>query len=175
MFPKKLPPLALVVALTGSLCAQETLPPEVATARTRFEADLEASAKPVRQRYVSQLEAFKRSATLRNDLKSAVAIDAEIKRVEPQAGAAAGHDLRRQLKGTSWQWNPRLILHFEGDTATTGIWTADVKYAGGQAILTLRPPANLAGKSAPFDFDEQMQIGSGADFDGSAHKITRIK
>ena len=167
--------LAIATASTISLSAQDVLPAEVAAARTRYEADLDASAKPIRQRYVSQLEAFKRSAMLRNDLKTAAAIDTEMKRVDPQTATVAGRDLRRQLRGTSWQWNARLILRFDGDTATAGIWTTDVKYSGDQAILTLRPPASLAGKKAIFNFDQQIQIGSGNDFDGTPHTITKIK
>jgi hypothetical protein len=173
--PKLVLQLVLATAFTLPLFAQEKLPPEIAALRSRYEVDLEGAAKPVRDRYVGQLETARRTAALRNDLKTANAIDAEIKRVDPQAGAVAGRDLKHQLKGTRWQWNPRLILKFEGDTATTGSWTTDVKYLGGQVTLTLRAPALLAGKKATFEFDEQMQTGPGTGFDGVAMTLTKVK
>jgi hypothetical protein len=173
--PKILIQILLATVLTLPGFAQEKLPPEIAALRSRYEADLENAAKPVRDRYVGQLETAKRTATLRNDLKTANAIDAEIKRVDPQAGAAAGRDLKHQLKGTRWQWNPRLILKFDGDTANAGAWSTDVKYLGGQVILTMRAPSNVAGKKATFEFDEQMQTGTGKDFDGSPMTITKVK
>ena len=59
-----------VAVLAAVATAQESLPPEVAAARTRYETDREAAIKPVRQRYVLQLESLKKSAMVRNDLKT---------------------------------------------------------------------------------------------------------
>ena len=52
--------------------------PELATLKKQYERDLEQATKPVKDRYISSLQALLRSATVRGDAASIVAIQAEL-------------------------------------------------------------------------------------------------
>ena len=70
----------LVGLLAGNTSADEAaLPADVLANRARYEVEMAAALKPIRQRYIAQLESAKKAATSRGDLKGAVAIEAELK------------------------------------------------------------------------------------------------
>lgn len=65
-------------------------PAELVQARTAFERDSEFALRPIRDRYLSKLDALKRSMGARGDARGAVAIQDEIDRVVASAPAAGG-------------------------------------------------------------------------------------
>jgi len=68
--------IALIAAASTALSAD--IPPEVAAARARYEAALNAASKPVRDRYIQELEQLKARAMSLKNLGLAVAFDQEI-------------------------------------------------------------------------------------------------
>lgn len=56
-------------------------PPDLASARTTFEKDLDFATRPLRDRYLSKLDMLKRSLGSRGDARGAVAVQEEIERV----------------------------------------------------------------------------------------------
>jgi hypothetical protein len=66
--------------LVATLFAND-LPDDIQTAQSRYNNDIESAIKPIRDRYVAKLENAKKTAILRNDIKAAEAIAAEIERV----------------------------------------------------------------------------------------------
>lgn len=83
---------------------------EMTAARARYAAALEAAAKPVRDRFVNELQAMKARAMTAKNLELAVAIDEQLKTVGV-AGAAVQGSLRDRLTDTTWVW-------WQGETMT---------------------------------------------------------
>ncbi len=103
--PHSLCPLAAVLLAVANI--QASPPPEVAAARTRYDAAVKAAAAPVRSRYLDDLQQLKNRAMAQKNLPLAVAVDAEIAAV---SGAAAGQvaksaqELAESLYDTLWSW-----------------------------------------------------------------------
>lgn len=72
--------LVLVGAGAGRLLAQDGIE-ELAKARDLFEKEMSFSTRPIRDRYLSRLEAMKRSLGSRGDARAAAAVQDEIDRV----------------------------------------------------------------------------------------------
>jgi hypothetical protein len=79
--------LALILAAVSGMAD------DLAVARKKFEADTDAAIKPVRERYIAQLEGMKKTAMTKKDLEGAVAIDREIQRVIASAPNPTTEDI----------------------------------------------------------------------------------
>ncbi|MFO1485287.1 MAG: hypothetical protein U1F71_18140 [Verrucomicrobiaceae bacterium] len=80
---------------------------ELEAARERYDSALAVATKPVRDRYVQELEQMKNRALSLKDLKLAVEIDKEIALVALAPKSAAvktADDLQRYLGDTTWTW-----------------------------------------------------------------------
>ncbi|MDR3401316.1 MAG: hypothetical protein P4L99_02365 [Chthoniobacter sp.] len=75
----------IILLLTATILADESpkVTPEMATLKKQYEKDLELATKPVRDRYISSLQALLRSATVRGDAANIVAIQAELATLTP--------------------------------------------------------------------------------------------
>ncbi len=108
--------------------AADPLPPELATIRGRYESALAAAAKPVRDKYIQELQQLKNRALTMKNLELAVAVDQEIKVVAaapdvsaPSAKSAAPDEFRKLLAGTKWKSpNGKSTLEF---TEQDMLWT----------------------------------------------------
>ena len=108
-----------VLSLVATLAADD-LPSDIQSARARYDSDVEAATKPLRERYLWTLENAKKSAISRNDTKAANAIAGETKRVSipadlnsPKAILCAYLWANHQDK---WEFTPggKLIQHGTG-------------------------------------------------------------
>jgi len=120
-----------IIALTSSLLASlsfgaEAPPPEVVWSRARYEAALAAAAKPVKDKYISELQQLKNRAMSLKNLELAVAIDQELKAIgaQPATDATAAADtiagFEHRLIGTKWTWNGTFPIEFEPNGKSTG-------------------------------------------------------
>ena len=123
----------LVTGLSRTVFAQEETP-ELAQAEAQYRKDIEFATKPIRDRYLSRLDALKRQLGARGDARAAVAIQEEIDRVlasipdENIAAAAA------KLAGT-WK-----ITYTNGDIRTYA-FSAD----GTASFLSINPAGQVYG------------------------------
>lgn len=108
--------------------------PDLAQAQAQYRRDMEFATKPIRDRYLSRLDALKRQLGARGDARGAVAIQEEVDRImssipdESLANAAA------KLAGT-WK-----ITYSNGDQRTYAI-SSD----GSASFLHFDPPGRLSG------------------------------
>ena len=94
-----------VLALLSAANAADA-PPEILAARTRYEAALATASKPVRDKYVQELQQLKNRAMSMKNLELAVAIDQELKTMgaaaSPTSSGPAAKPLVDFLAGTTW-------------------------------------------------------------------------
>lgn len=92
---RSLPLLMLLLALgvPGSARSAEEEPPELAQARSVYQREVEFATRPIRDRYLSRLDALKRSLGSRGDARAAIAVEEEIDRVK--AATADNADVAR--------------------------------------------------------------------------------
>lgn len=123
----------LVTGLSRATIAQEENP-DLVQAEAQYRKDTEFATKPIRDRYLSRLDALKRQLGARGDARAAVAIQEEIDRVlasvpdENIAAAAA------KLAGT-WK-----ITYANGDVRTYA-FSAD----GTASFLSINPAGQVYG------------------------------
>ena len=79
---------ALTLFAFASAAASTDVSPELTDARKRYDAGLAAATKPIRDRYIQELQQLKSRALSLKKLDVALAIDAEIKAVAPKDSAA---------------------------------------------------------------------------------------
>lgn len=90
--------------------AQNVEPPpskELQSVRESYEASVATATKPLKDRYIQQLEQMKRGAMSSKNLRLAAELDQEIKRLSGPPAATAvktADDLTRYLAGTTWSW-----------------------------------------------------------------------
>lgn len=98
------------VILLMAICPFDRLlaepPAEIIAAKARYETALAAVGKPVRDRYLQELQQIKSRAMASKDLDLAIAVDAEIKTFVPVAAAAApeAKAAKGTLAGTRWEY-----------------------------------------------------------------------
>ena len=101
--------LIVAICLSASFAlAADTVPTELVAARTRYDAALALTTKPVREKYIQELQQLKNRALTMKNLELAVAIDQEIKTVSVASlsstkTAVAGRPLSELLPGTTWR------------------------------------------------------------------------
>ena len=71
--------VAFAILQTGALGQTEN--PELAAARAVYEKEVEFSARPIRDRYLSRLDTLKRALGARGDARGAAAVQDEIDRI----------------------------------------------------------------------------------------------
>ena len=163
--------LLCLLSAGGALAQEAPIPPELAAARTLFQSESEAALKPVRDRYLLQLQTLKKSATPQN----AILIESEMKKVEPANTQTPQQILKHALEGSKWAWGGGSIT-FDPSFATNEGWKATWKITGAhQATLTLCPPNQRVGASAIFVFDEKVESFTGRDFSGRPIGVTKRK
>lgn len=118
--------IVLLATFLGDTAGEETaakMSPELAAVKQRYETELEAATKPVRDRYAASLQSLLRATTQKGDLASAQAIQTELFGLTSKATlvgkwhfkCSAGNGEREFLKdgtgrsqdGSKWTW----ILH----------------------------------------------------------------
>jgi len=80
--------IVATLSITLAYAADKPTSPELAAARTHYEAALTAATKPVRDKYILELEQLKNRAMTTKNLALAVEIDLELKSV---GGVATPH------------------------------------------------------------------------------------
>ena len=76
--------------------ADDSIPPEIAAARARYDAAVSAATKPLKKQYAAELEQIKSRALTAKNAKLAVAVDEELQSV------ASG--LKEALTDSTWLW-----------------------------------------------------------------------
>ena len=82
--------LAAVLLSMGAVSWGEEEPAELTQARALYERDVEFANRPIRDRYVSKLDALKRALGARGDARAALAVQDEIDRVKGSSPQATG-------------------------------------------------------------------------------------
>ncbi len=119
-----LPAFAILLSLVGlaaPLPAADT-PPEIVAARKRYDAATALAMKPVRDRYLQELQQLKDRALSLKNLELATALDAEIKAVTPVGAITPSDtaaDWENRLIGTSWLWNKDKTITFQANGSVT--------------------------------------------------------
>jgi len=171
-------PLALLILVLSecSLLAQADIAPadtpELKALQSQYRIDVQDALRPVRERYIGQLQALIRSFTARGNLAAAVAVQAEIDSVKNSPSEEVGGGKR--------------ITHREIEKEVIGHWTygspnswlgirPDGKAYHEKAVLTwtvnaeksvvLTDPAR-PGQHATLLFDSRVESFTGTDFDG---------
>jgi hypothetical protein len=100
------PCLILLMAISPFHGLLAEPPAEITAAKARYETALAAAGKPVRERYLQELQQIKNRAMASKNLELAVAVDAEIKLFVPVAAAAApkAAEAKGTLSGTRWEY-----------------------------------------------------------------------
>lgn len=111
-----------LVALALLLCLQARLragdePAELATARARYERDVEQATRPLKERYIQALEQIKRSLTFKGDLAGALAVQQEMEMLSSATNSSrlVGEWLCRFLNGA--------IHHYKFEADGVMYWT----------------------------------------------------
>ena len=95
--------LTAIVTLPFTLYSAGPLPPELAEARSRYDTAIIAATKPVRERYIQELQQLKTRAMANKNLDLAVAIDQELKTVGVSpVPAGSRRPLVDVVPGTRW-------------------------------------------------------------------------
>ena len=92
-----------VVAFIAFASAADEPSHELKAARSRYEASVAAATKPVRDRYILELQQLKSRAISMKNLNSALVIDQEIKSVAENA-PLTNDSVRNRLINTTWIW-----------------------------------------------------------------------
>ncbi|MEA3207947.1 MAG: hypothetical protein QOE70_1004 [Chthoniobacter sp.] len=74
---------AMILSLAASFATQaQEEPAELVQARTNFEKEVDFASRPIRDRYLSRLDALKRNLGSRGEARAALAVQEEIDRVK---------------------------------------------------------------------------------------------
>lgn len=151
--------ISLVFCLGLSASGADEVPDDLVKLRAAFDKDVDFATRPIRDRYVSRLEALKRSLGSRGDARGAAAVQDELDRIRVTSGG------------------PTAFAKFAG--------TWKLSYSNGQ---TRRYTITSEGIVKSVEFDEKTSLPVGAvsvgklvakgndvlaDFNGSA--IERLK
>lgn len=123
----------------------EDEPAELMQARSSYQKDVEFATRPIRDRYLSRLNALKRLVGGRGDVRSAVAVQEEIDRVNSSIP-----DPGFEKFAGSWS-----VTYTTGETrhyviSQDGIVTWDE--TGGKKIAPVKAKLSLKGNEAVFDY-----------------------
>jgi hypothetical protein len=93
-----------VAVVTATFCqAQDKVPSQVRSARSRYDAAVKAAVEPLRLRYLEELNRMRSDAMLQKNLDLANAIDAEITTISVKPGPTQGM-FATILVATTWSW-----------------------------------------------------------------------
>src|SRR5688572_6010105 len=92
--------IAVVLLLPFASDAQDKMPTQVRSARSRYDAAVKAAVDPIRLRYLDELNRMRSDAMNQKNLDLANAIDAEITAVSGKAGATPGGIAAALVKAT---------------------------------------------------------------------------
>ena len=100
--------------------AVDTPPPELVAAHTRYDTAVTTAIKPIRERYVLELQQLKSRAMSLKQLDLAVAIDEEIKTLgDTNSTGTATLKARLSESDTKWTWEDfqggTSVIHFTKD------------------------------------------------------------
>ena len=146
--------------------------PELKNLQSQYRIDVQDALRPVRERYIGQLQALVRSFTAKGNLPAAVAVQAEIDSVKNSPSEDVGSGKR--------------ITHKEIEKEVIGHWTygapnswlgirPDGKAYHEKAVMTWTVNAEKSvvltdpsqpGKHATLVFDSRVESFTGTDFDG---------
>lgn len=170
--------LKLALAYQNEINGVGTTPPpkELVAARERYQQELDASAKPGRDRYIANLQSMLRAATQRGDLKTALAYQNEIDAVSGSNSSSAGPLSAILGKwaahypdghvGATWEFYAGGKVVYGG--TDQGTWTVEgdkitFKRNKGDTVDTIFLPLNPRGtkgknyKGIPFTFKRVSQ------------------
>ena len=112
----KIPHLITIIAVTAACCqAQDKMPMQLRTARSKYDAAVKTVVDPLRLRYLEELNRMRSTAMTQKNLDLANAIDAEITAVSSETGRTPD-GLASSLTGTKWTWG--VIATTAGSTLT---------------------------------------------------------
>ena len=150
--------------------AQDT--PELKALQSQYRVDSQNALRPVRERYVGQLQALIRSFTARGNVAAAVAVQAEIDAVKNSTKEDAGggkpithKEIEKEVIGHWTYGSPNSWLGIRPDgkayhEKAVMTWTINAEKS-----LVLTDPAQ-PGKHATLVFDSSVNSFTGSDFDG---------
>jgi hypothetical protein len=95
--------IVIVLLLATASDAQDKMPTQVRSARSRYDAAVKTAVDPIRVRYLDELNRMRSAAMAQKNLDLANAIDAEITAVSSET-ARNPDGLASSLVGTTWSW-----------------------------------------------------------------------
>ena len=110
---------AILVLIVAASCFGADIPPELATIKTRHEAAVAVATKPLRERYILELQQLKNRAMLSKNLDLANAVDTELKGIStaiPDVTQNRAEKVRAELAGSQWTVVPNkqpIVVTFE--------------------------------------------------------------
>jgi hypothetical protein len=162
----------VLLLLIGSALGADTAPREIAAARTHYNAAVAAATKPIRDRYLMELESIKRRAMGAKNLELAVAADEEIKALggtsssPAAANGAETASFQKRLTNTTWSWvHPGSTITLLPDgkavvSASTDSYLWEVTNAGKKTAAV-----KFSGRTAEFTFADDL-LSAKATMDG---------
>lgn len=154
--------LLLVAMVHGQDAPLPPAPPEILAARARYQAALDASAVPVRTRYVEDLRAMMARAVQAKNLALVAALEAEMKSLVSPTDK--GGSFSKRISGTTWTWeNPTSRITFQAG--------GEALYNGQKAGFTWKITDKnsrvvegtfAGGRVFKFVFDDKLQTAKGS-------------
>lgn len=145
--------LLVIVGLGSAWTDEPAISPEMKLRKERYQRDVEAAVKPVRERYVEDLQGMMKSETIKGHLAAAQACQAELAEVSKKSGMPGKWHL-------DWGLGTQDVTFLEGGAFTTslntrGKWSIEkdkvvMTYTDGHSDSLLLPidPKGMSGKTA---------------------------
>jgi hypothetical protein len=153
--------IGLATMLVVCVNAQDKIPPEVKSARSRYDATVKLALDPIRLRYLEELARMKASAMSQKNLDLAKAIDEEINVVNEASTPGGG--LASKLVGTTWSWGKT-----QGSAASTLRFIDRDTYTINEAIANTEKWTVVNGTTVKLGNGSTLKFDFGSDtYDGT--------
>ena len=143
---------AIALGISAASMLAQNEPAELTQARAVYQKDVEFATRPIRDRYVTRLEALKRGFGSRGDAKSAIALQDEIDRVKAAGTEAAGIAKFAGVWHLTYDTNGTRRYMITADGAVT--WSED----NGKPIAPRKAKIIAKGTEFVLDFKEDPAI-----------------
>ena len=162
--------IAILSFASVSLAADTPLPPELVAARARYDAAVAAAMKPVRDKYIAEIQQIKSRALFDKNAKLAVAIDEELK-------SMTGGSLKQALANSTWLWWETETITFLNNGKAR--WSRDGKDSFTWKVSN-DDERKIVGETAKQDtftiiFTPELTEGTLTEGNATARQVKRIK
>lgn len=161
----------------GEATAQDT--PELKALQSQYRVDSQNALRPVRERYIGQLQGLIRTFSAKGNIAAAVAVQAEIDSVKNSTKEDAGggkpithKEIEKEVVGHWTYGSPSSWLGIRPDGKAYHEKAVMTWAINAEKSLVLTDPGQ-PGKHATLVFDSRVESFTGSDFDGKRIAGTR--